>query len=348
MLASASIIDVVAETLRQQQHIPIVLDPVMVATSGAQLLPQAAIKGLLEKLLPLTTILTPNIPEAKLLLQESGKSPKDVTGMDDLVDLAQAVQSLGPKYVLVKGGHLPLKGADTRDERIVANVLYGEGETFVFESSYLNPTNTHGTGCSLAYINFSSGYFLEYLLDRDDVKGPWKEYTEHEFVKQMGLGTLPVKAFRFYMIQDYLYLVHFSRANALAAYKAKTLDDISMSASVVTHIREEMNLHLAYCRKFGLSKEDIENHEESQACTAYTRYFLDIGQSEDWLALQIALLPCLLGYGMIGQRLRSDPTTVKEGNQYFEWIENYVADDFTEAVRVGSGRRYLNFLCGNE
>ncbi|KAF2232497.1 hypothetical protein EV356DRAFT_525193 [Viridothelium virens] len=392
MLASAGIINVVAETLQQQQHIPVVLDPVMVATSGAQLLPQAAIKSLCEKLLPLTTILTPNIPEAKLLLEESGKSTGDVKGIDDLIDLARAVQSLGPKYVLVKGGHLPLDGSGTTGKRVVANVLCDKGETFVFESSYLDTRNTHGTGCSLAsaiaanlttklpmakavkmscrYVEagirhnkaigkgsgpinhfhsssmlpFSPGYFLEYLLDRDDVKGPWKEYTEHEFVKQMGLGTLPTKVFRFYMVQDYLYLVHFSRANALAAYKAKSLDDISMSASIVTHIREEMNLHLAYCRKFGLSKEDIEQHEESQACTAYTRYFLDIGQSEDWLALQVALLPCLLGYGMIGQRLCNDPTTVKEGNQYFEWIENYVAEDFTEAVRVGSELIEKNIL----
>ena len=127
----------------------------MVATSGARLLPEEATKNLCQKLLPLATILTPNIPEARLLLQESGKPFKDVQGIDDIVDLARAVQSLGPKYVLVKGGHLPLsKVSSTKEpsqgEQIVVNVLFGEGETFIFESDYLNPRNTHGTGCSLA------------------------------------------------------------------------------------------------------------------------------------------------------------------------------------------------------
>ena len=57
------------------------------------------------------------------------------------------------------------------------------------------------------FVNSFRGYFVEYLLERDDVKGPWKEYTEHDFVRQLALGTLSVDAFRFYMIQDYLYLV---------------------------------------------------------------------------------------------------------------------------------------------
>jgi hydroxymethylpyrimidine/phosphomethylpyrimidine kinase len=64
---------------------------------------------------------------------------------------------------------------------------------------------------------------------------------------------------------------------------------------------------------------------------------LDIGQSEDWFALQIALAPCLLGYSIIAKRLYSDPKTKRDGNTYWKWIETYVADDYSEAVRVGSG-----------
>jgi len=108
------------------------------------------------------------------------------------------------------------------------------------------------------------------------------------------------------------------------------------SAKIVMHIQAEVKLHLDYCIEFGLDKEEVEQHEESQACTAYTRYVLDIGQSEDWLALQVALLPCLIGYGMIARRLFDDPSTVQEGNIYWKWIETYVADDYTEAVINGS------------
>jgi thiaminase len=68
------------------------------------------------------------------------------------------------------------------------------------------------------------------------------------------------------------------------------------------------------------------------------RFVLDIGHSEDWFALQMAMLPCLVGYGAIAQRLFNDPNTVWEGNKYAKWIKNYAADDFTEAVRLGRGK----------
>ncbi len=64
---------------------------------------------------------------------------------------------------------------------------------------------------------------------------------------------------------------------------------------------------------------------------------LDIGQSEDWIALQVALAPCLLGYGAVGKMLHTDPRSKQEGNVYWSWIENYVADDYGQAVATGSG-----------
>lgn len=67
------------------------------------------------------------------------------------------------------------------------------------------------------------------------------------------------------------------------------------------------------------------------------RYVLDVGHTEDWLALQISMAPCLLGYGEIAKRLHADPNTKREGNTYWKWIQNYVADDYVEAVEVGSG-----------
>jgi thiaminase len=76
------------------------------------------------------------------------------------------------------------------------------------------------------------------------------------------------------------------------------------------------------------------------ACTAYSRYILDIGASEDWLALQIAMFPCLLGYHHIAQRLSAlqDPSAPKNANRYRQWIDNYIADDYTQAVGKGMGK----------
>lgn len=67
------------------------------------------------------------------------------------------------------------------------------------------------------------------------------------------------------------------------------------------------------------------------------RYTLDMGQSEDWLALQVAMAPCLIGYGEIAKRLHADLKTKREGNIYWKWIMNYVADDYTGAVATGRG-----------
>ena len=174
-------------------------------------------------------------------------------------------------------------------------------------------------------------------MNHPTVKAAWHRHTHHPFVEQLADGTLPLESFKYYLIQDYLYLIQFCRANALAAYKARTLEDISMSASIVLHIQKEMSLHLEYCSEFGLSKEGVERHEESMACTAYTRYMRDVGQSEDWLALQVSFAPCLLGYGAIAKRLYDDPKTIRDGNRYWKWIENYVAEHYSEAVKTGSG-----------
>ena len=91
------------------------------------------------------------------------------------------------------------------------------------------------------------------------------------------------------------------------------------------------------------SPTPLQTDHLDKACTAYTRYILDIGASQDWLALQIVLAPCLLGYGAIAQMLRGHPSTkmAEDGNMYWGWIENYVADDYTEAVRLGSGTASL-------
>lgn len=105
----------------------------MVSTSSAQLLPQDAVKNLWTHLLPVTTVLTLKVPDAKLLLSEAGHKIEDPKCVDDLISIAKAVHLLGPDYVLIKGGHLPLKEDGTIDVReaeqeLVVDVLYGNGE----------------------------------------------------------------------------------------------------------------------------------------------------------------------------------------------------------------------------
>ncbi|KAE8447396.1 hypothetical protein EG329_010810 [Mollisiaceae sp. DMI_Dod_QoI] len=366
MLASAETIKVVANALEYHHVMTTVIDPVMVSTSGSQLLPQNAIRELREDLLPRTTILTPNVPEAKLLLSDAGIAPTDPQDIEDLVKIAKDVQGLGPRYVLLKGGHLPLRKngsiAKTADEReLMVDILYGDEKVTRIETAYLNSKNTHGTGCSLAsaiasnlanglamveavkracrYVEagiktstdlgqgsgpinhfhstytlpFSPDRFIEYVLEHSDVKPAWRKHTEHDFVSGLADGTLPVESFKFYLIQDYLFLIQFARANALAAYKAKTMEDISASAKIVAHIHQEMALHIDYCKGFGITKEEIVSTEESQD-------------------MYSTLVNPKTGSHC---KLHADPDTKREGNKYWKWIENYVADDYAEAVKIG-------------
>ena len=137
MIANAGIASAVAEALKPHRGIPVVLDPVMIAKGGASLLDPDAVEALKSELLPLATLLTPNLPEAAALLG-------DPEAVDRRIMESQAVRltALGPKAVLVKGGHLG--GGESPD------VLVSDGQVRWFEAGRIETRNTHGTGCSLS------------------------------------------------------------------------------------------------------------------------------------------------------------------------------------------------------
>jgi len=138
MLHSAPIIRVVADRLAHHRPPHIVVDPVMVAKSGDRLLQEEAIDALRADLLPLATIITPNLPEAEVLLNRS------IADIDAMHDAAVALTALGPRAVLVKGGHL-------RHERSVdvLHIAQEDGPT-ALDGERIETENTHGTGCTLS------------------------------------------------------------------------------------------------------------------------------------------------------------------------------------------------------
>jgi thiaminase/transcriptional activator TenA len=161
----------------------------------------------------------------------------------------------------------------------------------------------------------------------------WHAYTHHAFVARLAAGTLPEASFKHYLVQDYLFLVNFARAYALAVYKADRLDDMREAAEMVNALlNTEMRLHVEYCEGWGLSEADMLATPEARANLAYTRYVLETGMAGDLLDLLIALAPCACGYGEIGARLLGDPATVREGNPYGAWIELYGGDEFQAAA----------------
>jgi len=163
----------------------------------------------------------------------------------------------------------------------------------------------------------------------------WHAYTKHEFVAGLADGTLPEEAFKYYLKQDYLFLIHFARAYALAAYKADNLDDMKSALATAAALTDtEMSLHVEYCKGWGISEAQMQAEEEAPANMAYTRYVLERGMSGDILDLYAALAPCVIGYGEIGGRLMADPASKKEGNPYLPWMEMYGGSEYLEVMQA--------------
>lgn len=170
MVSSGELIRVISERLRYHKAKNVVVDPVMVATSGSSLIKTDAVKTLINELLPIAVLVTPNIPEAQVL------SGREVKAKEDML---AAAEQIGDDYgcaVLLKGGH---SVNDAND------LLYVNGEHRWFESNRINNSNTHGTGCTLSSAiaaNLAKGYTLAESVRRA------KDYISGALAAMLDLG----------------------------------------------------------------------------------------------------------------------------------------------------------------
>lgn len=165
----------------------------------------------------------------------------------------------------------------------------------------------------------------------------WSAYVDHPFVVGLGDGTLPEKAFRTYLVQDYLFLIQFARAYALAVFKGRDLAEMRASfKGLQSIIAGEMELHVRFSARWGLSPVDLEAATEQMATTAYTRFVIDTGLRGDLLDLHVALAPCVVGYAEIAGRLATLPGALDPSNPYAEWIAEYASPGYAE---VAAGAR---------
>mgnify|MGYP001286533129 CR=1 FL=1 len=170
----------------------------------------------------------------------------------------------------------------------------------------------------------------------------WQSYVHHDFVLRMGAGTLPQAAFRTYLVQDYLFLIQFARAYALATYKSRALADMKAAQAGLAAILDEMDLHVRLCGRWGLSPDDIEAAPEHQATIAYTRFVLDRGAAGDLLDLHVALAPCVIGYAEIGHNLAPRGIDTLGDHPYREWIAEYAGEAYQGVA--ANARRHLDDL----
>jgi thiaminase/transcriptional activator TenA len=172
----------------------------------------------------------------------------------------------------------------------------------------------------------------------------WHSYTRHDFVLRLADGTLPESAFRHYLIQDYLFLLHFSRAWGLAIYKSDTLAEMRRAQGLVAATLDvEIGLHVEYCRGWGIDTAAMADAPEALQTVAYTRFVLDRGLAGDRLDLEVALAPCVVGYAEIAAERIADPATSLDGNPYKSWLDMYVGAEYqalAEAARAALDEQF--------
>ncbi|MFC7403279.1 bifunctional hydroxymethylpyrimidine kinase/phosphomethylpyrimidine kinase [Citricoccus sp. GCM10030269] len=377
MLASREIILAVTDWLDRVRPPIVVLDPVMVATSGDRLLDKDAEEAVRD-LLGRADLVTPNIPELGVLLGEEPATTWEAT-----LEQAQRLSSQHGVLVLAKGGHL--EGTESRDALVDSRAGTGAGATVEFSAARVQTDNTHGTGCSFSsalatlrpqYDDWelaarqAKQWLTEAIAAADQLDvgqghGPihhfaglwdrgltpvatdaktiarqwWNEIAQVRaavdrcaFVRGLAEGTLDRDTFTWYLGQDALYLLDYSRALAAASALAPTPAEQAFWAQGANGaIVAELELHGSWLG------EALTEAEPSPTTTAYVNHLLATAARGDYGVLIAAVLPCYWIYMDVGTRLVDH--AVPE-NPFADWLRTYGDPAFNaateEAIRLVS------------
>lgn len=157
----------------------------------------------------------------------------------------------------------------------------------------------------------------------------WEGLHSHPFVRGIGDGTLEVEKFKFWVRQDYLFLIDYARLLALAVARAPDLPVMRRFGDLVhATLNVEMDLHRSYAAEFGISTVELEAEEMAPTTRGYTDFLLRVANLGEFSELIAALLPCMWGFCDIGQRLAQGPRPADE--RYVKWIEMYSSAEFAE------------------
>ena len=157
----------------------------------------------------------------------------------------------------------------------------------------------------------------------------WEAQHSHPFVQGIGDGSLDIEKFKFWVRQDYLFLIDYARLLALAVARAPDLDSMRRFADLVHGtLNVEMDLHRSYAAEFGISTAELEAEEKAPTTRGYTDFLLRVAALGEFSELIAALLPCMWGFSDLGQRLAQGPGPADE--RYAKWIEMYSSEEFAE------------------
>ena len=155
----------------------------------------------------------------------------------------------------------------------------------------------------------------------------WEADLGHPFVRGIADGTLPTEKFKFYLVQDYLFLLDYSRVFAHGVIKAPDEATMALFSQLLNEtLNTEMDLHRGYCEKFGISAAEMEQAPVAPTTHAYTRHLLNVAQSGTLMDIIAGVLPCQWGYAEIGTTLAQQGGSPEP--LYQEWIEMYASEEF--------------------
>lgn len=231
MLVNAEVVSVVAEKIAKYQIEKVVVDPVLASEWGSVLLDLEGRKAVVKELFPVAYLLTPNIPEAEIL------TGKTITTVSDMKKAAKRLQKMGPKYVLVKGGHL---------KEIPVDVLHDGSQHYEFSTQRVRTRHTHGTGCTLASAiatRLAQGISLMECIDQ----AKRYLYRALRFSLSLGGGIGPTNHFA--SITREIARTHVIEELDKALERLKRLN--------IGHLVPEVQSNLAYAIPYAESVDDV-------------------------------------------------------------------------------------------
>ena len=158
----------------------------------------------------------------------------------------------------------------------------------------------------------------------------WSDYTTHQFLFSLVNNTLPLKAFKKYLIQDYFFLIKFIKILALGCVKSQNNNDLMRCIDFIFAIKNELKLHVLYCKKWKISQKTLLKTPELIETKKYTNYVMAVGNKGDILDLFTALSPCIIGYGEIGYELKKKKL---HKNSYNSWIDTYASKEYQDVAK---------------
>ena len=159
----------------------------------------------------------------------------------------------------------------------------------------------------------------------------WDRYHDHPFVKGIEDGTLDKEKFRYYILQDYLYLEEYAKVFAIGVAKAESLEMIRLFAGYINVLPDgEMDIHRGYMGELGITQEELDSTERAIDNLSYTSYMLRVAYEETQVEILAAILSCAHSYEMIAKRIiENNPDSVNHPF-YGEWIKGYASDAYTK------------------